>query len=233
MIFLLAAWLWAGVPAQTETPEAVVTPLDEIACAVNDIAITRTQVEQEARIRLAEKGAYWGGSLPPDYLNAVLDDMVSRELLRQEMERMNFDEKPNYSGELRGKLLDRFRAGFLELQSYRRFLNRMRLSEEGLVSRLLRNRRIDAFVEERLKLIVRLDEQKLAERLRLVSAREFVSAQEQKSLRKKIRFEMERDEQKQALERWIKQLAERGRVYQMVVFDKPTPPLPPSREETH
>ncbi len=230
MIFLLTALLWAGVPMQTEMPESHVTPLDEVACAVNDIAITRTQVEQEARIRLAEKGAYWGGRLPPDYLEAVMDDMVSRELLRQEAERIEYRKNDKDSNALRGQLLDRFRSVFLELANYRYFLTRMQLSEEGLVSRLLRNRLIDDFVEERLQLIVRLDERKLAERLRLITAREFVGEQEVESLRKKLRFDMEREEKKQALERWIKQLAERGRVYQLVKFDQPSDPLPALHE---
>ena len=206
-------------PGPTEAEETRGDLVDEVVCSVNGAPITRTRVEQEARIRLAQSGDLRGGELDTKLLAAELEEMITRELLRQEMERFRSDKNED-----REKIGDdvpaEFRRKFPDEGYFRLFLRTLGISERTLALRLAIDAQIDRFVEDRLKLTVRLDEDEVNQRLRVAAARSFIAADEMESLKKKIRNEMLKQKRREAFLKWRNDLAEKARIYQLGGFDK-------------
>jgi hypothetical protein len=151
----LVMLLWASaVPAAPPAEGRRV--VEEIVAVVRSPAlgqtrvITRTKLEEEARIALVSRGAVAAAVLPLDEaaLRAALEWIIDQTVLIDEVNRLQvFDVDRAEVLEER----DRFRARFSRPEDYAAFLGRMDMGEEDLLVVLRRMIRVQRYLESRVR----------------------------------------------------------------------------------
>ncbi len=206
--------------------------LDMVAASVGPNAITKSQVVQEARFILLEKGISWAGSIPPELLDKVLQRLVGKELIYQDMERGRVAvEEPGKVPDSEdaakiSELLKRFDEKFSSERERRRFRTALGMDASGLAALLLRNTRIEAYMERRLKLMARVTDQQVERELKrrresgALSKDAGMNVQE---LRAFVREALEKEKYNQALEKWLTDLRNRYRVRVLLSFEEAEP----------
>ncbi len=103
-VLSLAAWIPASAHAQQRPPSPPVASLNSVAAIVNGKVITRNEVETAAKYQLLmiEQGvsdAVARREKEREALRKGLDDLIDRELIISEFERMGASIKPQYVDE--------------------------------------------------------------------------------------------------------------------------------------
>lgn len=194
--------------------------VDEIIASVNNYAITRSEVIQETRYILAEQKQGWFGRLPAQLLNKVLERIINKQLIYQELERIessqnNLKEDPALDRET---LLDNFKKNFAEEKQYKAFVKTSGFTETSLVALMVKNKRIENFMKKRLDLLSRVSNEELK---REVDRRLKNSGKDKKNRKEFLKFvktELEREKYNMALENWLNGLKNRNRILQFVEF---------------
>jgi len=201
------------------------TLIEEVVAAVDRTAITRSQVEQEARIILAEKGLPWSRTLSADLLESLVERLIAKELLYQEMERAGLtgDENDAKAGH---ELLAGFMARFSSPEEFRRFLGSLDVSEESFAALMARNAKIEAFMNRRLNLLARVGEEEIDQEIARRKAEGKLSrdvSPEETEAREFVRQELQKRKYDDALAKWLADLSKRSRVQRLVSFTKSMP----------
>lgn len=209
--------------------------LDDIVASVNTAAITRSQVIQETRIILVEKGRFWSGRLSAELLEKITQRLIGKELIYQEMERTGSAGK-NHGERLDAQsLLISFKRNFPSEDGFSRFLKGLGMSEVALAALLLHNARIEAFMERRLKLLSQATDDEIEQEIQ-ARRKDGRLANDKtpniRELRDFVRQSLEKEKYKKSLADWLSRLSERNRVLRLVTFTKDIGPLVfPGREK--
>jgi len=208
-------------PAMAGTGQVL---LDEVVASVNDTAITRSQVEQEARFILVQEGYHWSGPLSAALLEKVLVRYIAKELIYRELEKRssrNASDMParEPSDELT-ELLREFRAKFKSDEYYRLFLELTQMSEETLAAHIWKNHRIEQYMQRRMETLSRPTQTEVDEEMKKRLKITTVAENEKAQLRDVIERELASRKYKETLEKWIDELRGRSRVLQTVHFDR-------------
>lgn len=221
-IFLCAFFLFPKAHAKEDLF------LDEIVAAVNDTAITRTQVIQEARFILAEQGQYWAGELPSSFLNKVLERLIAKEMIYQEMGRAAESVRKELTHFDASTLARQFQSRFVDTATYQRFLATLWMTQEAFEALLLRNKKIEAFMSKRLDLLSRVSEKEVGVEVKKLLQQPKLNRAHKRSLTKAEIGEMrdfarnaiKKAKYDTALKRWMKDLEARNRILRIVRFQK-------------
>jgi hypothetical protein len=119
--------------------------------------VTRTKLDEEARIALVSRGATAAAAGPLDRaaLRAALEWLLDQMLLSDEAAKLRLDE---VDGEDVRAELGRFQRRFPDLGAYRAFLERCELSESELATTLARMVRVERYVKSRVGRGARVEE---------------------------------------------------------------------------
>ena len=200
--------------------------LDEVVASVNDMAITRSQVEQEARFIMVQEGYHWSGPLTPALLEKVLGRYIAKALIYGELEKRSSQSQAEIpsrepSEELT-ELLTEFRAKFKSEDHYRLFLKLTQMSEESLAAHIWKNHRIEQYMQHRLETLSRPTQNEVDDEMKKRLKSISIAENEKAQLRDVIERELAARKYKDALEKWIEELRGRSRVLQTVHFDSDT-----------
>jgi len=157
---VLLAALVAAAPGPAGTPGEVV---EEIVAVVRGPAgtaprlITRTKLEEEARVALVSRGALEAAVAPLDApaLSATLAWLVDETLVADEAARLRLDDLAPGSVD---QEVARFAARFPAPAEYRAFLARTELTEEELGATLGRGLKVRRYLESRVGRVARVSE---------------------------------------------------------------------------
>ena len=221
---LLAFGLLSFFPADAH-PEEVL--LDEVVASVNSVAITSSQVIQETRIVLVEKEQPWAGKLPAELLESVLKRLIGKELIYQEMERIG---KPRGKVEMTDgrRIRLEFERRFPSPRELQRFLVSLRISRNSLEALLLRNAKIETFMKRRLTLLSSVTDEEVERELARRKMEGKLSRDkhvDRAALLKFVRLDMEKKKYNESLKKWLNDLQERSKVFQIVRFTRDEPPV--------
>jgi len=203
--------------------------VDEIVASVNNYAITRSEVIQETRFILVEKKQGWFGRLPHDLLDKVLKRLISKQLIYQELERIE-PNRATYEQDAsldRTTLLENFKANFQSEVYYDAFLRSTRLTKESLTALLIKNKRIENFMKRRLELLSRVSNEEINKEVDKRLAASKKDKTKRKELFDFVKQELERNKYNLALENWLESLQNRNRVLQLIEFTKDEPAVSP------
>lgn len=199
---------------------------DQVMASVNHVAITRNQVVQEARIVLAEKKRDWSERLSVELLESVLERMIAKELIYQELERVgqqNGEESP-IEGDA---LVAAFGRHFGTPREYDVFVESIGLSRRSFVALLIRNARIEAFIDRRMALMSRVSDEEVRRAAnRRPSERESRESAEARAERIAfVRQDLEREKYSRSFARWMEDLQGRNSVHRLAHFSRSVPAL--------
>ncbi len=224
MMALLGFLCWVGVSASSLRAE---TLLDEVVGSVNSAAITRSQVIFETRFILVEKGQPWSGGLPAELLERVLQRLIGKTMIYQEMARTGYLRTEDELRREGAEPIAAFKQSFVSQQDYQRFLRAVGMSEEGLEGVIRLNLRIDTFIQRRLEMLARVtDEDVLAEiRVRKEDGRLARDAVENdREIQRFIREQLEKSRKDESLAKWLADLEARNTVRVLQPFTRDEPP---------
>lgn len=186
---------------------------DEVVASVNTSAITRSQVVQETRIILVQKGQNWASRLSLELLDRVLQRLIGKELIYQEMDRINSAVTGRDSRQIDSlELNEKFRAHFTDPDEYERFIRALGMNASSFSALLLRNAKIEKFMERRLKLLSRVTEEEIDNEIGKLRANDRAVQSVPRHERERVRLDLERKKYSQALKKWLKDLERRNRV---------------------
>jgi hypothetical protein len=131
--------------------------------------VTRTKLEEEARIALVSRGgaAAATGPLDAEALRAALEWLLDQMLLADEAARLKLDDVDGADVE---EALRRFRARFEDAGAYARFLSATELGEEELSVTLARMVRVELYVQSRVGRAGRVSDDEVERYLRAKGA---------------------------------------------------------------
>ncbi len=202
--------------------------VEEVVASVNDEAITRSQVEQEARFVLAERNYYWAGPLVPSLLEKVLQRYIAKMLIYNEMEkRRSINAKSSDTMMLEetsremAQLFGDFEKSFQSKDNFERFLKISRMSRESLAAKIYRNNKIEKYMKKRLEALSQVSQSEIEKELEKREKTTTLAATERRQLRELVQKELQEQKYKDALESWLEGLRERSRVLQIVHFSSP------------
>jgi hypothetical protein len=143
----LALLLWGAAAADAPVVEEVVAVIRGPG-APQPRVVTRTRLEEEARIALVSRGGTAAATAPLDRaaLRAALTWVVDQTLLGDEATRLQLFEVDAAEAEAE---LRRFRQRFGTPAEYQAFLARLDVAEEDLGAVLRRTLRVQRYVESR------------------------------------------------------------------------------------
>jgi hypothetical protein len=156
MVPALALALALAAPAGGAIVEEVVAVVRNPPSAPARV-VTRTKLDEEARIALVSRGATAAAAGPLDRaaLRAALEWLLDQMLLSDEAAKLRLDE---VDGEDVRAELGRFQRRFADLGAYRAFLERCELSESELATTLARMVRVERYVKSRVGRGARVEE---------------------------------------------------------------------------
>ncbi len=226
--FLVRGLLLVICLSYAQTVQAEERLIDEVVASVGNTAITYTQVVQETRLILVEKGQYWGGRLPADLLEKVRERLIGKELIYLEFERGVSNASEGLDVAEGNRLRLAFSQQFPSVQEYGRFLQQVELSESALTALLLRNQKIERFIRRRQEMMSRITEDELdqeIERRRKAGLMARDTNVNSEQLREYVRQDIEKQRYDQTLTSWLARLNERYKVRRMTRFQQDVPPV--------
>jgi len=198
--------------------------LDEVVASVNDMAITRSQVEQEARFILVQEGYHWSGPLSASLLEKVLSRYIAKTLIYGELEKRSKrgggDMPALEPSEELTELLTGFRSKFKSDEHYRLFLKLAQMSEESLAAHIWKNHRIEQYMQRRMETLARPTQAEVDAEMKKRLRHTTLAENEKPQLRDVVVRELSARKYKSALEKWVDELRGRARVLQAVHFER-------------
>lgn len=186
---------------------------DEVVASVNTSAITRSQVVQETRIILVQKGQDWTRRLSLELLDRVLQRLIGKELIYQEMDRINSGVTERDSRQIDSLVLnEKFSSHFTDPDGYRRFIHALGMNAGSFSALLMRNAKIEKFMERRLKLLSRATEEEIDNEIGKLRANDRAVKSVPRPERERVKLDLERKKYSQSLKKWLKDLERRNRV---------------------
>lgn len=230
---VIALWilLWrAMVPAMAEDVPAVATPpsvdqarlVDRVVAVVDDDPIFQSDIDRAIGIRGEEPA---DGESMLDLERRVLESLIDRRLRLHAVERHVFGLPPAHRIQ---QQMDQFAERFTGPEAFEEHLRGLGLSQEGLRQLVIRQLRILAYIEERLRPRVFVDRETIRKYYdeELVPAVRADGAEPpaMESVEGEIRFILEERRLDEEIDTWSQDL----RASAVIVdhFDRPRRPLP-------
>jgi hypothetical protein len=131
--------------------------VDEVVLTAGERFVTRSDLELEARVVLIAGGGLEAAFAPitEEVLESVMDYLVNQMLILAEVERLQVFE---VGSEEVSAEIERFVSAFPERGVFEAFLAAQDVGAERIGAILRRNLRVQRFLESRVKLTVRVDE---------------------------------------------------------------------------
>ncbi len=189
--------------------------VDEVAAVVNRNVITRSEVVQEGVLVLVQRQGEAGLSrrMTPDFLGQVLDMLINQRILLDEALRMALSP---VSGDERGRLLEGFKAKFVNAETYARFLFRHGLRENVIAEVLARHLMVERLKERKLRSLPEVNDDAVRRYYQKHLLQ--LGGKDLSLVAEAIRLKLMTQQREKLLSKWVWELRKRSEVKVLVDF---------------